>query len=91
MSYTYSLTPLGRAAILQFVQDHGVPELNPEAYFATAEVEADNFNQDSSQRAELLIPENSSKDGLCHRLFLEQHWFHREYLPPPTEQDALFL
>lgn len=91
MSYTYSLTPLGRAAILQFLEAHGLPELNPEAYFASAEVEADNFNPDSSQRGELLIPEHSSNDGLFHRLLLEQHWFHREFLPPPSEQDNLFI
>ncbi len=91
MSYTYSLNPLGRAAILQFLQDRGIADLNPDAYFASAEVEADNFNSDSSQRGMLVIPEQLSKDGLHHSLLLEQHWFHREYLPPDPDLDSISL
>lgn len=87
MSYTYTLNQLGRTAILQFVQDRGQAELNPEAFYASAEVEADNFNDDSSQHAELEIPETMSKDGLHHRLFLERHWFDQELLPPATDTE----
>lgn len=90
MSNTYSLNDLGREAVRQFVEDRGLPDLNLDAYYAAAEVEADNFNSDGSQRGEIEITPNCSKDGLMHTLLLEKHWFSAEPIPDVPEEDPLF-
>ncbi|HRK84924.1 MAG TPA: hypothetical protein PK461_04370 [Alcaligenes faecalis] len=90
MNNTYSLTELGREAVRQFVLDRGLPDLNLDAYYAAAEVEADNFNQDGSQRGQIEIAPPCSKDGLIHTLLLEKHWFSAQPVPDVPDEDPLF-
>lgn len=90
MSYTYTLNEIGTEAIRQFVLDRGQPDLNLQAYMATAEVEADNFNTGGSQRGQIEIDSNCSKDGLTHTLLLEKHWFTTQPVPEEPSEDSLF-
>lgn len=73
--YTYALTDEGKNAVQQFVLEHGLPDLNVNAYFAAAEVEADNFNVGENEAPQLSIDANCSKDGLEHHLFLDRNWY----------------
>ncbi|MCQ9616813.1 hypothetical protein L1889_08935 [Paenalcaligenes niemegkensis] len=73
--YTYSLTDEGKKIIEQFVLEHGVADLNLNAYFAAAEVEADNFNVGEDAVPKLRIESNCSIDSLEHELFLERSWY----------------
>lgn len=73
--YTYSLTDEGKTQVQQFVSERGLPDLNINAYFAAAEVEADNFNVGENTVPRLIIDTNCSIDGLEHELYLDRSWY----------------
>lgn len=81
--YTYALNDEGKAQVEQFVLEHGLPDLNLNAYFAAAEVEADNFNVGEVALPKLTIDSNCSVDGLEHELYLDRSW----YIARPLETE----
>lgn len=75
--YIYVLNDEGKAQIKAFLKQHGLPNLNLEAYYAAAEVDGDRFHERHAHLPRLILEPLCSVDQLEHELILEPHYYNK--------------